>query len=74
MVPRGRIRGHTMDNQSNKYILKALEIANSLLDLANNEDALGDDAGCSILFGVMRDCAYKIWRQAEREARKAMGK
>ena len=54
--------------------MKALEIANSLLGLANNEDALRDDAGCSILFGVMRDCAYKIRRQAEREARKAMGK
>ena len=63
-----------MDNQSNKYILKALEIANSLLGLANNEDALRDDASCGILFGVMRDCAYKIRRQAEREARKAMGK
>jgi len=63
-----------MDNQSNKYILKALEIANNLLGLANNEDVLRDDAGCGILSGVMRDCAYKIRRQAEREARKAMGK
>ena len=63
-----------MDNQSNRYILKALKMADNLMRLANNEDSLGDDAGCSILSGIMRDCAYKIRRQAEREAHKVMGK
>ena len=62
-----------MDKQSNKYILKALKIANDLIDLANNEEVLGNDNVCGILLGVMRDCAYKIRRQVEREhqARKA---
>ena len=64
-----------MDKQSNKYILKALKIANDLIDLANNEEVLGNDNVCGVLLGVMRDCAYKIRRQVERECqgRKAKG-
>ncbi|MBA7696490.1 hypothetical protein ES703_105138 [subsurface metagenome] len=56
-----------MDNQSNEYISKALTIANDLIGLANNEEVLGNDNVCGILLGVMRDCAYKIRRQVERE-------
>ena len=62
-----------MEKQHNEYILKALKIANDLIGLANNEEVLGNDNVCGILLGVMRDCAYKIRRQVEREhqARKA---
>jgi len=62
-----------MEKQSNEHILKALDIANDLMGLANNEEVLGNDNVCGILLGVMRDCAYKIRRQVERErqARKA---
>ena len=56
-----------MEKQHNEYILKALKIANDLIDLANNEKVLGNDNVCGILLGVMRDCAYKIRRQVERE-------
>lgn len=60
----------------NEYILKALNIADELMSLANNGDTLRDDTGCGILFSVMRDCAYKVRREAEREreAHKAKGK
>jgi len=62
-----------VEKQHNEYILKALKIANDLIGLANNEEVLGNDNVCGILLGVMRDCAYKIRRQVEREhqARKA---
>jgi len=56
-----------MEKQSNEHILKALDIANDLMGLANNEEFLGNDNVCGILLGVMRDCAYKIRRQVERE-------
>jgi len=56
-----------MDNQYNEHISKALKIANDLMNLANNEQALGDDIGYGILCGVMRDCAYKIRRAAKRD-------
>ena len=57
-----------MDIQKNEHILKALEIANNLMCLANNEVGLADEGSCGILSGVMRDCAYKIRRQAKHAA------
>ncbi len=63
-----------MDKQSDKHILKALKISDILTGLGNNENALGCNNGCDVLFGVMRDCAYKIRRQAEREAHQLKGK
>ena len=60
-----------MDNRNNEYILRALRIADDLMDFSNDEAVLADDGGFGILFGVMRDCAYKIRRHAEHEGRKA---
>ena len=60
-----------MDNRNNEYISEALKIADDLMDLANDEAGLVDEGGFGILFGVMRDCAYKIRRHAEQEGRKA---
>jgi hypothetical protein len=62
--------GHKMDNRNNEHILKALEIANDLMCLANNEVGLADEGSCGILSGVMRDCAYKIRRHAKHAALK----
>jgi hypothetical protein len=42
-------------------------MAKALMDTANKAEAASDDDGCRILFGVMRDCAYKIRKQAECE-------
>lgn len=55
-----------MKNQHYEHILKALQMANGLMNLANTEEMLADDS-CSILSGVMRDCAFKIRRMVERE-------
>ena len=60
-----------MDNRNNEYILRALRIADDLMDFSNDEAVLADEGGFGILFGVMRDCAYKIRRHAEHEGRKA---
>ena len=51
----------------NKHILRALETAKTLMDIANKGEAASNDDGCRILFGVMRDCACKIRKHAERE-------
>lgn len=56
-----------MDNQSKAHILKALQTANDLIGLVNNSYALRNDKVCDILLGVMRHCACKIYRHAERE-------
>ena len=53
--------------ENNKHIFRALAIANDLMALANDQEALQDSIGCGILNGVMRDCAYKIRQTAERQ-------
>ena len=57
-----------MNRSSDKYIYKALEIAEALMSTANEGEAVSNDDGCSILFAVMRDCAYKIRKQAQRQS------
>lgn len=52
-----------------RYVQEAFELAERLLNLANEADASEHDDGCGILLGVLRDCAYKIRREAERESR-----
>lgn len=60
---------------SSKYIRKALRAAQGLTSLADEGESETRDDGCAVLFGVIRDCAYKIKTQAEREkqARQARG-
>lgn len=55
---------------SNQYIREALELARELIILADSGEAEVQDDGCAVLFGVIRDCAYKIRTQAEREREK----
>ena len=57
------------------YVRRAMRAAQELTLLADEGEAETHDDGCAVLFGVIRDCAYKIRSQAEREmdARKARG-
>lgn len=59
-----------MNGSRDEYISKALKMAEELLGLANSQEVQGDEEVGSELTGVLRDCAYKIREQAEREARK----
>ncbi|MHC4913546.1 MAG: hypothetical protein ACYTE5_11205, partial [Planctomycetota bacterium] len=59
-----------MNGGRDEYISKALKMAEELLGLANSQEAQGDDEASSELTDVLRDCAYKIREEAEREARK----
>jgi len=38
-----------------------------MLDLADKGDAVREDAGCGVLYGVLRDSGYKIRKLAETE-------
>jgi hypothetical protein len=56
--------------QCNQGIIKSLDLAREMLLLSDEGDAIREDSGCGILYGVIRDSAYKILRlaEAEREA------
>jgi len=52
---------------SNENIKTTLKLANSLLELAEKGDLERDDVGCGVLYGIVRDAAYKIRKVAEME-------
>ncbi len=56
-----------MNHDCHNNIVKALKIAEALMETANKGEATSSDDSCRILFGVIRDCGYKILKQAERQ-------
>ena len=55
------------DERRNAHIKQTLEYARELTILADEGEADSIDDGCIVLYSVVRDCAYKIRAQAERE-------
>ena len=53
-----------------EHIRQTLELVEGMLRLAEKGDASREDVGCGVLYGVLRDSAYKIQKLAfdEREA------
>ena len=51
----------------NKNIQKAIELTGDMIRLADRGDSEREDAGCGILYGIIRDSAYKIQKAAEKE-------
>ena len=48
-------------------IKKTLKLVEGMLGLADEGDAVREDTGCGVLYGVVRDSAYKIKKLAEAE-------
>ena len=48
-------------------IRKTLRLVDDMLGLADEGDAVREDTGCGVLYGVVRDSAYKIKKLAEAE-------
>ena len=44
-----------------------LEYVRQLIVIADKGDMQRDDDGCGVLYGIVRDSAYKIRKQAEKE-------
>jgi hypothetical protein len=55
---------------TNQCLKKTLELADLMLKLADEGDVSRQDVGCGVLYGVLRDSAYRIKKlaEAEREA------
>ena len=58
----------------NEYILKTLELVERMREVADAGDGAREDVGCGILYGVLRDSAYKIKKLAEEEREAHMKK
>jgi hypothetical protein len=51
--------------ECDKSIQKTLEMVEDMLQLADQGDSVREDAGCGLLYGVLRDSAFKIKQLAE---------
>jgi hypothetical protein len=56
-----------MNPKRDRCILQALEFARRMSVLADKGECESDDDGCLVLFGLVRDCSYKIKALAEHE-------
>ena len=61
---------HVAEHETNEYLRKVIELSERMIELAYAGDACRQDAGCGIVFGSLRDKAYKIRKLAETELSK----
>ena len=55
-------------------IQRILDLTREMIILADQGDASREDTGCGILYGVLRDAAYKIRQLAENEKERHQAK
>ena len=51
----------------NLHIVKTLKLVDEMIYLADRGDLDREDNGCGILYGVLRDSAFKLKKLAEEE-------
>jgi hypothetical protein len=56
--------------QVDEYLQAVIQLSKQMIDLAYQGDACRQDVGCGVVFGSLRDKAYKVRRLAEEELRK----
>jgi len=58
----------------NRNIRKTLNLVDEMIRVADKGDIEREDNGCGILYGVLRDSAYKVKKLAEQEKGKHIAK
>ena len=58
----------------NHNIRKTLNLVDEMIRVADKGDIEREDNGCGILYGVLRDSAYKVKKLAEQEKEKHIEK
>jgi len=54
-------------NHINRTLRKVIELCHEMLEIADHGDQFRQDQGCGIVYGTLRDSAYKIRQLAENE-------
>ncbi len=60
-------KGKIVIKSHNKNILKVLRLSRDMMLLADKGDDLRQDRSCGVLYGTLRDSAYKLRSLAEQE-------
>ncbi len=53
--------------ECNEIIVKTLALTDLMVQIADLGDGVREDVGCGVLYGLLRDSAYKIRKLAEEE-------
>ena len=56
-----------MTKKCDENIRRTLELVDRMAEIADEGDLAREDSGCGVLYGVLRDSAYKIKKLAEEE-------
>jgi len=56
-----------MEKEADRILKETLQLADRMLRLADSGDAVREDVGCGVVYGVLRDSAYKLKQLAEAE-------
>ena len=56
-----------MTKGHNQNIIKVLRLSRDMMVLADRGDEMRQDIGCGVLYGTLRDTAYKLRNLAEQE-------
>ncbi len=59
-----------MSSAFNENLLRLKRLTNEMLALADEGDAQRNDPSCGIIYGILRDSAYRLRRLAEEECDK----
>ncbi len=59
-----------MSAPSNENIRRVLAISREMLALADEGDRDRNDSSCAILYGILRDMAYRLRKLADEECAK----
>lgn len=56
-----------MPSPADQCLEMTLQLAERMLHLADRGDAVRDDPGCGVVYGILRDSAYKLKQLVEAE-------
>ena len=63
-----------MSRPCDKNIQRTIDLTQEMMRLADQGDADREDTGCGILYGMLRDTAYKLRQMAENEKKQHQAK
>lgn len=56
-----------MTRPCNDILNQTLDLVHRMIEIADEGDLVREDAGCGVLYGILRDSAFKIKKLAEEE-------
>ncbi len=59
-----------MTKPFNENLRRVRRLTNDMLALSDDGDSSRDDPGCGILYGILRDMAYRLRKLANEEVEK----